>query len=53
MKYADRVSINLEAPNPERLSTLAPKKDFFTEIFTRLKWMYEIKSEEELNGVWK
>lgn len=53
MKYADRVSINLEAPNPERLSTLAPKKDFFNEIFTRLKWIYEIKSEEEPNGVWK
>jgi predicted DNA-binding helix-hairpin-helix protein len=53
MKYADRVSINLEAPNPERLSTLAPKKDFFNEIFTRLKWIYEIKSEDETKGVWK
>ena len=53
MKYADRVSINLEAPNPERLSILAPKKDFFNEIFTRLKWIDEIKREEETKGVWK
>lgn len=53
MKYADRVSINLEAPNPERLSILAPKKDFFNEIFTQLKWIYEIKTEEETKGVWK
>lgn len=53
MKYADRVSINFEAPNPDRLATLAPKKDFFNEIFTRLTWIHEIRNEEVTRGVWK
>jgi len=29
MRIATRVSLNLEAPNQERLSTIAPDKDFF------------------------
>jgi predicted DNA-binding helix-hairpin-helix protein len=28
VRLADRVSVNLEAPNAERLATLAPRKDF-------------------------
>ena len=28
VRLADRVSVNLEAPNPERLALLAPRKDF-------------------------
>jgi len=28
VQLADRVSVNLEAPNPERLAQLAPRKDF-------------------------
>lgn len=28
MQIADRVSVNLEAPNPDRLSVIAPVKDF-------------------------
>lgn len=38
MQLADRVSINLEGPTPERLSALAPKKEFDDEILTRLRW---------------
>jgi predicted DNA-binding helix-hairpin-helix protein len=53
MKYADRVSINLEAPNPERLETLAPKKDFFNELFTRMKWIHEIRATEDAHASWK
>jgi predicted DNA-binding helix-hairpin-helix protein len=33
MQLADRVSINLEGPTQERLNRLAPKKDFFNELF--------------------
>lgn len=53
MMHADRVSINLEAPNPKRLSLLAPKKDFFEELFTRLKWVDEIRHEDVTGRNWK
>ncbi|PKO13166.1 MAG: hypothetical protein CVU39_20525 [Chloroflexi bacterium HGW-Chloroflexi-10] len=53
MMYADRVSINLEAPNPDRLKDLAPKKNFLDELFTRLKWVDEIRRREEPVNVWK
>ncbi|MBN1964064.1 MAG: radical SAM protein, partial [Anaerolineae bacterium] len=43
MQIADRVSINLEGPTPERLTALAPKKDFTDEIFTRLQWAQQIR----------
>jgi predicted DNA-binding helix-hairpin-helix protein len=32
VQLAHRVSVNLEAPNPERLATIAPHKDFFHEL---------------------
>ncbi|MEN4013264.1 MAG: helix-hairpin-helix domain-containing protein [Bellilinea sp.] len=38
MLLADRVSINLEAPNPQRLSLLAPRKDYFAELIQPLQW---------------
>jgi predicted DNA-binding helix-hairpin-helix protein len=43
MELADRVSVNLEAPNPERLLRLAGKKDFFRELVTPLRWVKEIR----------
>lgn len=56
MQLADRVSINLEAPNKERLSKLAPKKDFFEELFRPLKWVEEIRRTQPAykgwNGRW-
>ncbi len=52
MLQADRVSINLEAPNPERLEALAPKKSFFEDLFTRLKWVQEIRSEDVTHRNW-
>ena len=38
MQLADRVSVNLEAPTQERLSALAPKKDFMGELLKMLQW---------------
>src|SRR5712692_5213083 len=43
MQLADRVSVNLEAPTQERLSLLAPKKDFTNELLTMLRWAEEIR----------
>src|SRR5512136_2863121 len=39
MQLADRVSINLEAPNTERLAKLAPHKIFLEELLEPLKWV--------------
>lgn len=56
MQLADRVSINLEAPNRERLTKLAPNKDFFEELFRPLKWVEEIRQSQPAyqgwNGRW-
>lgn len=43
MQLADRVSINLEGPTPERLGALAPKKDFDGELLNRLAWAGQIR----------
>jgi predicted DNA-binding helix-hairpin-helix protein len=43
MQLADRVSINLEGPTQERLTALAPKKDFEGELLQRLAWAYQIR----------
>ncbi|MGC9520545.1 MAG: radical SAM protein [Anaerolineae bacterium] len=43
MRWADRVSLNLEAPNAERLETLAPRKTFSGDLLTRLRWTDELR----------
>lgn len=53
MQLADRVSINLEAPNKERLTKLAPNKNFFDELFRPLKWVEEIRQSEPAYKGWK
>ncbi len=50
MHLADRVSINLEAPNTERLALLAPHKVFTEELLQRLRWIEEIR--REIPGRW-
>ncbi|HYX49102.1 MAG TPA: radical SAM protein, partial [Ktedonobacteraceae bacterium] len=45
MQLADRVSVNLEGPNQERLSSLAPKKDFMGELFKMVQWAQTIRHE--------
>jgi predicted DNA-binding helix-hairpin-helix protein len=56
MQLADRVSINLEAPNRERLARLAPNKNFFEELFRPLRWVEEIRQSQPAykgwNGRW-
>ena len=37
-ELADRISLNLEAPNPERLRLIAPGKDFSTDLLDRMRW---------------
>jgi predicted DNA-binding helix-hairpin-helix protein len=50
MRLADRVSVNLEAPNPERLADLAPRKRFADELLQQLQWIEDIR--RELPGRW-
>ena len=56
MQLADRVSINLEAPNTERLSKLAPGKTFVEELYRPLRWVEEIRQTQPAykgwNGHW-
>jgi predicted DNA-binding helix-hairpin-helix protein len=43
MQLANRVSINLEAPNSDRLRKLAPLKSFTDELLQPLRWADEIR----------
>ena len=56
MQLADRVSVNLEAPNSERLARLAPHKVFMEELLQPLKWVDEIRRSQPAykgwNGRW-
>ncbi len=50
MQLADRVSINLEGATAERLAALAPKKDYWNELFPRLQWISRLRREEALRA---
>ncbi len=50
MRLANRVSVNLEAPNTERLSRLAPHKQFIEELLEPLRWVEEAR--RALPGRW-
>lgn len=56
MQLADRVSINLEAPNDHRLQLLAPRKQFMQELLQPLRWVEQIRqtqpSYKGWNGRW-
>jgi predicted DNA-binding helix-hairpin-helix protein len=56
MQLADRVSANLEAPNDNRLATLAPHKQFTEELLQPLIWIEEIRNTQPgykgWNGHW-
>ncbi len=56
MTLADRLSVNLEAPNARRLDALAPKKVFFDELVAPLRWIEEIRASQPgrhgWNGRW-
>jgi predicted DNA-binding helix-hairpin-helix protein len=53
MQLADRVSINLEAPNDNRLAKLAPHKQFTEELLLPLKWVDEIRRSQPSHKGWK
>lgn len=53
MQLADRVSVNLEAPNITRLAMLAPQKTFLDDLLQRLKWIEEIRTNQSPSHTWK
>jgi predicted DNA-binding helix-hairpin-helix protein len=52
MHLANRLSINLEAPNPERLAKLAPQKKFTDELLRPLRWIDEIRRSSPPIHTW-
>ena len=50
MQLADRVSVNLEGATAQRLEMLAPKKDFWGELITRLQWISDLRKSEGLRA---
>jgi len=56
MQLADRVSVNLEAPNLQRLERLAPRKTFIEELLQPLRWVEEYRRSHPghlgWNGHW-
>lgn len=52
MQLADRVSVNLEAPNTERLHQLAPRKAFLEELLQPLRWIQEIRQNQSPSQGW-
>lgn len=53
MRLADRVSVNLEAPNTKRLELLAPKKQFLEELLQPLRYAQEIRLTQPGYLGWK
>ncbi len=45
VQLANRVSVNLEAPNPERLARIAPPKDFTAHLLQPLHWANHLIEE--------
>lgn len=52
MQLADRVSVNLEAPNTARLAKLAPHKVFMEELLQPLRWVEEIRRSTPPVSAW-
>ena len=52
MTLANRLSVNLEAPNDHRLAALAPKKTFFEELVRPLQLIEQIRQEEPAHLGW-
>ncbi|MCS6907317.1 MAG: hypothetical protein RML93_05475 [Anaerolineales bacterium] len=53
MQLANRVSINLEAPNAARLAQLAPHKGFFDELLQPLQWAEQIRRSQPAHQAWQ
>ncbi len=50
VELADRVSLNLEAPNQARLTELAPDKEFASSMWGRLAWAAELMRRARAEG---
>lgn len=50
VQLADRVSLNLEAPNAERLQTLAPDKEFSDSMWNRMRWAADLMRRARREG---
>lgn len=50
VELADRVSLNLEAPNPKRLALLAPDKEFTASMWGRMRWASEVMRRARQEG---
>ena len=50
VELADRVSLNLEAPNQARLNDLAPDKEFASGMWGRLAWAAELMRRARQDG---
>jgi predicted DNA-binding helix-hairpin-helix protein len=50
VELADRVSLNLEAPNQARLAQIAPDKEFAGSMWGRLAWAAELMKRARREG---
>lgn len=46
-KYADRISLNLEAPSRSYLNELCSTKDYNSDLMTRIVWMNSVHKKEK------
>lgn len=53
LQLTDRVSLNLEAPNPARLLRYTEQKNFTLELWQPLAWVEQIRSEQPAHKGWK
>lgn len=53
MYFADRVSLNLEAPNADRIRYLSPDKVHFNQLIDPLKWTRQISQNEITPANWR
>jgi predicted DNA-binding helix-hairpin-helix protein len=44
-RLSNRLSVNLEAPSAERLGSLSPEKNFFSDIIMRMEWIEKLREE--------
>lgn len=50
MQLANRVSVNLEGATPQRLALLAPKKEYWNELVSRVQMISKLQREEHLRA---
>ena len=46
-KLATRVSVNIESPTPEHLAKLSTKKNLYTDILERMRWVKRLASKDD------